>query len=407
MVGAGFAGLSAARALQDRGVATTVLDARFEPGGRVRSSRLPNGSVIELGGEWIMPGDAEIRTLCDRFGLALAPTRTDYRRRTPAGPGAPSLAAFESAVASAATRLATLDVGTVDAASIADFLDGIDTDPGAVATLRMRLQGTCAVDLARVPLASLEPGDLSLDRAEYLRCEEGNQSVAVAIADSLADVRLRHRVTRVRQEEGSVRVFAERADGREVTVSGTAAVIAVPVTIVPEIAFEPPLPVGVSAALRERPMGVAAKLAVAIEPGARPRSVQSARIPMWCWIAAGADGRTRPTLTSFCGSPAAVRALKVAGGDPTVWLERLRELVPDVALEGRARLQVWADEPFARGAYSALDAPGRDRLPLLQERWGSVAFAGEHVADPDHVGTMEGALRSGRHAAQLLIELLV
>ena len=91
VVGAGFAGLSAALELGDAGVDVLVLEARERVGGRVWSTTLPNGAVVELGGEWIMPGDDTLAGLAARFGLSVAETGADYGRREPWGQGAVSL----------------------------------------------------------------------------------------------------------------------------------------------------------------------------------------------------------------------------------------------------------------------------------------------------------------------------
>ncbi len=53
VVGAGFAGLAAAFELVNSGFAVTVLEARQRVGGRVWSTKLANGAIVELGGEWI------------------------------------------------------------------------------------------------------------------------------------------------------------------------------------------------------------------------------------------------------------------------------------------------------------------------------------------------------------------
>jgi monoamine oxidase len=68
-------------------------------------------------------------------------------------------------------------------------------------------------------------------------------------------------------------------------------------------------------------------------------------------------------------------------------------------------MKVWADDPFARGAYSAWDPASLARRDLFERMHGGVAFAGEHTAG-EHSGTMEGALRSGRRAAADVLERL-
>src|SRR5215210_1629183 len=91
VVGAGLAGLTAAFELSRRGVAATVVEARNRVGGRVWSRRLDNGAIVEMGAEWIMPGDDALRELCRSLSIVLSDAGVDYRRREPRGPGAPTL----------------------------------------------------------------------------------------------------------------------------------------------------------------------------------------------------------------------------------------------------------------------------------------------------------------------------
>ena len=269
-------------------------------------------------------------------------------------------------------------------------------------TLRMRLEGTCATDLHHVTLRvtdgerAFAPGG-----GVYHRLGPGNQSLALAMAAALPDVRLGERVQAVVRRENGVTV---RTSGGE--ADAAVAVVAVPAPIAASLRFEPGLPEPLASALRELPLGPASKLAVATagEPGLR--SIQSTEVPMWCWVANGEGGRPRHCVASFAGSPLAQDVLRTAAGDPEPWLARLRVLNPDLELTDDVRLQAWAAEPLTLGAYSAWDARSWDRMPLFSQAVGRVAFAGEHTAGPEHYATMEGALRSGARAAEQVRAML-
>ena len=77
IVGAGFAGLIAARILARAGRSVVVLEARDRVGGRTVDLTLEDGSVLELGGQWIGPGQNRIHALLDEYGIGTAPTHVD------------------------------------------------------------------------------------------------------------------------------------------------------------------------------------------------------------------------------------------------------------------------------------------------------------------------------------------
>ena len=74
VVGAGLAGLSAARSLRASGCDVAVVEARDRVGGRVLNHRLPGGEVIEIGGQWIGPQQLRINKLVAELGLETFPT---------------------------------------------------------------------------------------------------------------------------------------------------------------------------------------------------------------------------------------------------------------------------------------------------------------------------------------------
>jgi monoamine oxidase len=57
VVGAGLAGLTAARELHRAGADVVVLEARDRVGGRVWSQELANGAIVERGAEFLLPGN--------------------------------------------------------------------------------------------------------------------------------------------------------------------------------------------------------------------------------------------------------------------------------------------------------------------------------------------------------------
>src|SRR5690606_14732544 len=72
VVGAGLAGLCAARRLAERGASYIVLEARDRVGGRTLSQSLA-GSMIDLGGQWIGPTQHRLAALANELGVATFP----------------------------------------------------------------------------------------------------------------------------------------------------------------------------------------------------------------------------------------------------------------------------------------------------------------------------------------------
>jgi monoamine oxidase len=403
VIGGGFAGLAAARELTDAGCDVTVLEARDRVGGRVWSVALDNGEVAEMGAEWIMPGSTELHAWATRFGVPLIEAGVDYRRRESRGPGASSLDDQDAFLAAADDALSTIPPDEAAGLSLGTFLDALDAPGSGRDAVRMRLQGTNATDLGRVALRVVGGrGAFATPSAAYRRMGPGNQALANAIAASLPDVRLGHRVRSVAHDVSGVVMGIEG----EVEVAGAAAVVALPVRIAANLRFDPFLPDDLAIALRELPMGVASKFAVPVEAAPPLRAVQSAELPFWCWVANGDGDVPRRCLAAFAGSDLAEEALGTDAGDPGPWLERLLALNPDLVPAGAPVMKSWALDPLAMGAYAAWDNRSWDRLEEFERTIGRLAFAGEHAAGTEHHGTMEGALRSGVRAAAQVLEIL-
>jgi monoamine oxidase len=399
VVGAGLAGLSAALELHDTGVPVLVLEARERVGGRVWTTTLPNGAIVELGGEWIMPGDTTIEAVAGRFDLELAETGADYGQREPWGPDATNVSEQDRFMEKA-RRAWEASGGERSVGTLGGFLASAPGDDLVRAQVRHRLQGTCAQDLDLVAAAA--GGDLLAPHpGPFRRVSSGNQALALAMADGLADVRTGAAVQAIEHHDDGVVVRI--GDHEE---AGSAVVVAVPAPIAARIRFDPGLPDDIATAYAGLTMGQASKFAVGTRNEPTVRARQSTELSMWCWVANGDDGRPRRCVSSFAGAPSAQRALSVDEGRTTPWLETLGRMNPDLWFVGEPLMYAWADDPFTLGSYVAWDEASWGRIDAFSRPAGRIAFAGEHTAGADHHGTMEGALRSGRRAAaQVLVAI--
>ena len=400
VVGAGYAGLAAATRLRERGLRVLVLEARDRVGGRARSERLANGEIAELGGEWIFEGYDELLGLARRSGLGLVEMGVDFARRTAADVDAP-LEAQDTLVERLREEIEAVPPAELDGATLGAFLDGQSPGP-ALEALTARFLGTCATPLDQVALrTAFEEGLLRPGGAgPSWRLADGNQRLAERLA---RDVEVRHGagVAAVEQVEGSVRVV-----GQGFGVEAAAAIVAVPLPLLREIAFEPAMPTTIRAAVDALGFGVAAKLAVPTRRTLEPRARQSVSGPFWWWVSRGEGGAPRGVVTAYAGSPVARDDLETSSGDPRTWLERLTALEPEVDPVGEAVLADWGSERWTGGAYTSIPPGAADRMPELAEPFGRVVLAGEHTAGASWHGTLEGALRSGRRAAEQVAVLL-
>ena len=405
VAGAGLAGLVAADELKRGGAEVVVLEARSRVGGRVWSRELPNGAVIEMGAEFILPGNTAIRELVGRLGLGLWDKGMRYGWRDPKGGVGTTHDELRAAVRTAEQALAE---GGHERQSVPELLDSLDIPAGAREAILARVAISSANAPARVAATDLI-GIAHIDDEPAPSIAGGNQRLPLALAGELGEaVHLDSPVQAIAwnldarearsgsaPNGGGVRMST---DGGE--VEADAAVIAVPASVLGAIAFDPPLPDPLAAALGLVEYGHAAKLFVPLRAPAAPSAVMSVPGRYWTWTATGEGGEPQPVVSAFSGSKPALEALEVGAG-PDRWLDSLEVLRDDLDLDTHgAVLSTWADDPWVRAAYST--SPPPDVAAAAEHPTGPLAFAGEHTGG-DFAALMEGAIRSGQRAARSLL----
>ena len=388
VIGAGFAGLAAADALAASGIDVIVLEARDRVGGRVWSRELANGAVVEMGAEFILPGNDTMLAYVERFGLGLWDKGMLYGDREPRGGIGVAPGSMQDAVDQIGAVLPDVPVGE----SAAALLDRLPLDRGAGDAIRARLEVSAAATADRVSASALAGLAAHSDDA----CPSvagGNQRVALALAAQLGSaVHLSSPVGRVSWTVDGAVVSAARAE-----IAVDRVVLAVPASVVGRIAFDPPLPEELHAAYSEVGYGNAAKLFVPLAADAETSAVLSVPERYWTWTATGAD-RVQPVVSAFAGSAPALDRLSVSEGSSR-WLASLARLRPDLALvPDEAIVVAWDDDPWVAAAYSC-EKPG-------SQAWapaGPFHVCGEHTCD-GNAALMDGALASGQRVAAEILQ---
>ena len=301
VVGAGLAGLSAADALVRAGCDVVVHEARDRVGGRVWSRRLADGSVIEMGAEFVLPGNVLVEQAVRRLGLGVWQKGVAYGRREPRGGGAVT----EVQLRAAATAIEHL-LAEGRHASAAALLDRLDQPAAVREAIRARVEVSAAAPAEQVGADELA-GVAAFSDVPSWGSAGGNQELALALAEPLGG-RL--------ALSSPVRSIVWRTDG--VLVDGTAAdavVVAVPAPVVGDIAFDPPLPEQLRGALARLGCGQAAKLFVPLRERPPASAVLSVPERYWTWTAlAAAYGRLVLAGEHTAGSRAALMEGALASG---------------------------------------------------------------------------------------------
>jgi monoamine oxidase len=392
VVGAGLAGLVAAKRLVGEGLDVVVLEARDRVGGRVWSYRFPNGAVVELGGEWISTSQTPVLELAKELGLSLVDTGMDFTSRDPvSGPPIPDREHHRLGIA-LADRMSSLGPIPLERMTVDELLDGLGEQSPAMTVLRSRLGGTAGISLTEVSAAEIGEEFGIGDQGSYVRIEGGNDRLAREAARDL-DMRFEKVVSSIHQSPAGVDVVV-----RNEVFAARSVVLAVPLGVLKRMVFEPELPGDVTDVLDMLRMGEAVKVAVATEGEPPMFRRQDTDISGWYWTGLSPDGSVRRAITGFAGSGPGVEVLVAEAA------QRLARSAPGTTLRGDPIVVDWGSDIFAGGCYSVIGPGHRQRLDVLARPWGRVFLAGEHV---NGTGTIEGAIVSGEMAARQLVSARV
>ena len=439
VLGAGAAGLAAARELAAAGLQVLLLEARDRCGGRVHTLHVPTVPVpIELGAEFIHGRPPEIWRCIEAARLpvyAVGGRRCAVRRGRLQPP-----TDIWSSMQRVVRRIAAMRGPDRSFAEVADALWRSPADAEVKARVLGYVEGFNAARAERISaraVAAAEAGGGSAAEGAF-RWINGYDGLIERLQSELAahavDVRLGVEVRAVRWRRGAVTVTTcTRRTGVTETWAARAAVFALPLAVLQAaddaggIRFTPPLPVA-GALASAAVVGDAARVVLSFRqafwtddalPINRGRCrmtdvgfvhVPGAPFPTW-WTTAPLQV---PVLTAWAGGPAAEVLARRSGDEVAgaaiaslATMLGLGTSAVERQLEG-AYTHDWRADPFSGGAYSyvrrgGLPAMARLRRPIAD----TLYLAGETFASEAARGTVHGALASGERAARQVAATLL
>lgn len=444
IIGAGLAGLTAARDLLAQGRSVIVLEARDRPGGRVYGLPLGDGTTSEGGAEFIGPTQDRIAALAADLGVATFPTyntgknvyyrsgkRSLYATDGLLGAVPPDwgVVDLEMALLRLGNMAKSVPVGEPWKADKAEEWDGQtfhtwsranSLSGGARFLLDEFISSTLSVRSRDVSLlyvlnyiasAGNEDNPGTVDRlintkggGQETRFVGGSQEVPARLAARLGD-RVRYNAP-VRAVAGSGGGVTVTADG--ITVTAKRVVVAMSPAIAGKIAFSPALPASRAQLMQRYPLGSVAKFVAVYDT------------PFW-----RADGLTGQAVSdqgaidaTFDNSPPDASRGILMGFMNQVNIRKLDGAAPqDVTAAGlasfallfgdkaktpvRTAFQRWDNEVWSGGGPVGVAPPGvlSDFGAALREPCGLVHWAGTETSGY-WTGYMDGAVRSGERVAK-------
>ena len=416
VIGAGVAGLTAARELTRRGLTVAVVEARDRIGGRVHTIRdFCGGPPVEGGAEFVHTADAE--TWPEIRAARLAVRKCALTRRSMFNLGGrtrwlPWLL-LHPGTWGAFSILRHLARSRAPDMSARDFIER----RGYRGRARLLAEMTFTAHLPGMTddigvLGLLEDRILHLHTGSFHRITEGYDGLVDHIARGLG-IHRRFPVASVCWAPDGVTVSA--ADGRAFSARAAIATLPLGVLASGTVEFVPPLPQGKRRAFSELVMGPVLKVLLQFSEPFWPAWLANlgcgtGPVTLY-WPALDGVRRTPAVLTAYCTGPRAAALSRLPEDEAVaVVLADLARLFPRVEpgrlLLGYRRID-WTTDPFARGGYTFARPGGRgarDRLAAADTAalfWAGAATATSTIAD-----TVQAAYVSGMRAAEEVLRFL-
>ena len=435
VVGAGLAGLAAARRLVDAGAEVVVLEARDRVGGRTLTLPAADGTPIDHGGQWIGPTQHRIAALAERVAVTTYPSyerglHTEFRegraRRydgpLPGDDDPASAVAMGQAIRELDAMAATVPPEAPwtaeqalawDSQTVETWLQARVPAGQARTWLREAIRSTLAAEARDLSLLHTlfvirSAGGIALllataGGAQERRFHQGAQAISIRLAESLGDrVVLGAPAQVVRHGDGRVVVEAE---GR--MVAAGRAILAVPPAIAGRIGYRPAMPGWRNQLTQRVPMGSVIKVhAIYEEPFWRNEGLSG--------FVVSDSGPVRIVYDNSPedGSPGVLVGF-IEGEQARTWARRdpadrragilacLADYFGERAGRPRELLErSWADEEYSGGCFAGYFPPGvwTSFGQALREPIGRLHWAGTETATA-WTAFMEGAVQSGQRAA--------